>query len=121
MRAIMVAVVVFLATTAAVGRPPPNSDPNTPIAKWFARQYNMRGGSCCGEADGHRLNDNQWRIAGNHYQVQIDNVWYPIEDWQLRRDVNDANPTGQAIVWYNYDRSKYNGTQIYCFTPGWQS
>jgi hypothetical protein len=117
--------ILLLGMVSASARPPPGSDPESVVGKWFARQTNMRNGSCCGEGDGHRLADNQWRIVGTgtamHYDVQIDNRWYPIEDWQARKQlVEDPNPTGVAIVWYSYNRFEGGdgGVQIYCFAPG---
>lgn len=118
----LLALLVVAGSTLA--RPPFGSDPTSDTAKWFARQHNQRGGSCCGEADGHRLDDNQWRIVGSgkdtHYEVFFDEAWHAVEEWQLRQDVGDTNPTGQAVVWYGPTAS-YVKNQIFCFAPGTSS
>lgn len=123
MKILLVLLLLVLAGTSSA-KPPFGSDPTSPVAQWFARQHNQRGGSCCGESDGHRLEDNQWKIVGTgaatHYEVLIDGQWYPVEDWMLRKDAKDPNPTGQAVVWYG-PGGAYSKTQIFCFAEGWSS
>lgn len=124
MKALLALLLLIAFAIPGSARPPFGSDPTSPTAQWFARQHNQRGGSCCGEADGHRLDDNQWRIAGTgaatHYEVFFDDEWHVVDDWMLRQDANDPNPTGKAVVWYG-PGGGYSKIQIFCFTPGWVS
>lgn len=97
-------------------------DPASPNGQWFARQHNVLMQSCCGAGDAYLLDDNQWRIKGTDYEVQIDGRWYGIGRTQmLRSSLEDPNPTGKAVVWYSFDSTMPGSTHIWCFTPGTES
>lgn len=114
-----------LALAAAIGllfiqqpaypAPPPGLAPNPELHAWFERQHNVSGAWCCDISDGHILNDEEWRMTGDHYEALILGRWYPIQPDQLRRDMNDPNPTGSAVVWYLVIEM---GVTIFCFAPG---
>jgi hypothetical protein len=106
----------LLLCSPAFAAPPPGTDLDSPLHKWFELQHNMNGGLCCSEYDGHILEDDEWRITKDgKYQVLVMNVWYDIEPWQYRNPVGGPNPTGHAIAWWLINDS---GVHIYCFTPG---
>jgi hypothetical protein len=53
-------------------------DPNH---AWFEHQRNSAGKSCCEIADGHRVDDADWKSDGaGHYQVRLDGKWIPVPD-----------------------------------------
>ena len=62
-------------------------------------QYN---GQCCGLGDAHLVEFDDWRrtIDGN-YEVLVLGQWRRIESWKIT--INQVNPTGKAIVWYDAD------------------
>jgi len=104
---------------AAFAAPPPGANPNTEIYKWFDRQENVVQGSCCGEGDGHILNDDEWRAKGDGYEVEIKGQWFSTRpEMALRRSLEDPNPTGHAVVWYTIRERE---VAIYCFAPGWMN
>jgi len=107
----------------ALGNPPPGADPDSPIYKWFDRQYNVLGKSCCGQGDGHTLEDYQWRTKhselGDDYEVNIDGKWLRVPHSEYLRDVlTDPNPTDHATIWYTLDTTEPEGIKIWCFGPG---
>jgi hypothetical protein len=104
---------------AGFAAPPPGANPNSEIYKWFDRQENVVQGSCCGEGDGHILNDDEWRAKGDGYEVEIKDQWFATRpEMALRRSLEDPNPTGHAVVWYTIRERE---VAIYCFAPGWMN
>jgi hypothetical protein len=59
-------------------------------------------------ADGHRLDDVDWRSDGDSYSVRIDGQWVKIDP---DRVLSEPNVVGPAMVWI------WRGT-ITCFIPG---
>jgi hypothetical protein len=80
-------------------------------------QYN---GRCCGLGDAHLMEFDDWRrtIDGN-YEIYLLERWRPIESWKIT--INQVNPTGKAIVWYDAEPGEDDGAVvrviIYCFKP----
>ena len=105
---------VFLASTTAVAAPPPDANPA--LAPWFRSLTNpvILGESCCSEADGHILSDNDWRETNDGYQVRVADAW-----WQVPPDTvlnNVPNPTGSAVVfWEAHGKGSHKAPRIYCF------
>ena len=80
-------------------------------------------GQCCGLGDAQLVEFDDWRrtIDGN-YEVYLLGQWRPIEPWKIT--INQANPTGKAIIWYDADSEeeaeKADGVArviIHCFKP----
>ena len=94
-------------------------DPDGAWNWWLMLQKNVRGTSCCNGSDARFLSDDDWRIEGKRYQVQIRGKWLDIEDWQLLKPVQ-PNPTGKAIIWYSNPEFEA-GFFIRCFTPSHES
>jgi len=89
------------------------------IDRWFERQHSVANLSCCGVGDGRTLEDNQWRIRGTDYEVQIDGAWLRVARPDYLRDNQaDPNPTHHAVVWTTVDTTQPGGVRIWCFTPG---
>ena len=110
---------VALLPAIALAKAPPGVDLTSPLHEWFEKQHSVTGRSCCGEADGHILADDEWRARGaDGYEVLIDGQWYPTTASDLLREDGGPNLTYHAVVWYTKNDSY---TNIYCFTPGWQS
>ena len=105
----------FLLTTPALADPPPNVDLNSPIHKWFHAQHSVAGVWCCDISDGHVLNDEDWRMASDAYEIRIHGQWIKVPEKALRDPNGGPNPTGHAIAWYNI--TPY-GVMLYCFAPG---
>ena len=94
-------------------------DPDGVWDWWFTQQRNVRGTSCCNGSDALILSNDDWRIRGKRYQVQIRGKWLDIEDWQLLKPVQ-PNPTGKAIIWRSNPEFE-GGFYIRCFTPSHES
>ena len=82
-------------------------DPNH---AWFEHQRNSAGKPCCEIADGHRVDDADWKSDGaGHYQVRLDGKWIPVPDAAV---INPHDrPIDYAVVWI------WHG-EILCFMPG---
>ena len=109
-------------TIAAVGsahaKPPPGADLTTPTAQWFKAQHSMDGSWCCDIADGHLLDDEDWRMKNSTYEVRINGEWITIPE-KAKRDPNGGpNPTGHAVVWYTIEGTSTGRPFIFCFAPG---
>jgi len=106
----------LLIPTLALADPPPGTDLDSPLHKWFETQHNAQGGWCCQLADGKILESDEWRITDSGtYQVFIVGNWQDIQPYMYRNPIGGPNPTGKAIVWYRIIDS---GITIFCFTPG---
>ena len=99
----------------AKAAPPPGTDMDSKMHLWFEMQHNIKGSWCCNLGDGHVLEENEWRAKNGYFQVMISGQWRDIEHWMWRDPKGGPNPTGKAIVWFQYTQW---GLQIYCFTPG---
>lgn len=82
---------------------------------WFEHQYSVHGEWCCNVADGHILEDEDWRAVGGEYTARIEGQWHPIPAFALRDPAGGPNPTGKAIVWYLLVGDHLT---IFCFAPG---
>lgn len=83
---------------------------SSPNHEWFASQKNNNNVSCCEIADGHHLDDADWKAddKGN-YWIRINGDWREVPDYAV---INPKNrPVDYAVVWIYQD-------QIYCFMAG---
>ena len=94
--------------------PPPDADPQRHL--WFEQQRSIAGTWCCNVADGHVLDDSDWRTASKHYEVRLAGAWFVVPALALRDSRGGPNIIGHAIVWYVIMEA---GVQIMCFAPGW--
>jgi hypothetical protein len=106
---------VMTGIAVADAAPPANPDPV--LHEWFETQHSVTGAWCCNVADGYILPDQDWRQAGDHYEVRIDGTWHPIPPNTLRDPHGGPNPTGAAIVWY---LRVGDDLRIFCFAPGFE-
>jgi hypothetical protein len=98
---------------------PPGTWQETALSEWFDHQRNIINGDCCHNADGHIIDDNDWRSNNGIYEVRIDGEWYKIPPEFLRdAERGGPNPTGHAIAWYTYDSARRGGLRFWCFAPG---
>jgi len=83
---------------------------NDPNHDWFEHQRNLANQSCCEIADGHRVDDADWKSDGaEHYQVRLDGKWIAVPDASV---INPPDrPIDYAVVWI------WHG-EILCFMPG---
>ena len=107
---------VFLALaltlTAANARDLDGRYANSPLRSWFDSLKSERG-MCCSFADGLTVEDPDVDMAGGHYRVRIDGVWYDVPDEAL---VTVPNRFGRPVVWpYKDSEGK---VQIRCFIAG---
>ncbi len=85
------------------------SHADAPLHDWFTHLQNGQGMLCCEEADGHRLEDVDWRgEADGTYSVRVDGQWIKLAPEQI---VKEPNRLGSAVVWIWQGR-------ITCFMPG---
>lgn len=105
---------VFLASITAVAAPPPDANPA--LAVWFRSLTNpvILGESCCSEADGHILGDDDWRVTRDGYEVRVANAWWQVPPETVLNNV--PNPTGGAVVfWEPHGKGVHRAPRIYCF------
>lgn len=115
----LLSIVIFAIPLSGRADPPPGTDMNSPLAQWFQRQKDFGGRDCCGEADGHILEDEDQKIVGDHYEVRIHDHWIRVLPNQFRGNaLNDPNPTGHPIIWYGNVEFGQGDVVIYCFAPG---
>lgn len=120
-RAILVAVILATTTYAALAQKPEHP---TPDAEWFKRQHSVTGAWCCDISDGHRLHEEDVRIAsGMHsgWQIRVEGKWFDVpSDAERGNAVDDPNPTGGPVAWYMIWRQSDGSIdlKIYCFAPG---
>lgn len=110
-------VVALLSCQPAYANPPPGTDLTSPRHVWFEHQYSKTGAWCCNVADGHLLDDKDWRHGAAGYEARINGKWEPIPDNSLRDPAGGPNDTGHAVVWY---RINEYGLKIWCFCPGYE-
>jgi hypothetical protein len=114
--AVLLAVGFALLLPAALpahARKPDQSNPA--YAPWFQSltNANRHGMSCCAEADGHILLDNQSRVVGDHYQVWIAQAWQDVPPEAVLNRVD--NPTGSPVVFYALYPASQDKPTIFCF------
>lgn len=106
---------------SAIAHLAPGQEPG-PYAEWFRTQTipDGTGRSCCNTADGHIIDDNDWRIADGEYQVLIDDEWVTFANTGAGNHGNTilgavGNPTGHPVAWW-----LKSGQTVYpfCFAPG---
>ena len=82
--------------------------PDSPLTDWFKSLTNQTGVPCCDIADGHRVEDVDWRVeTDGSYSVRLSGQWQAVPAKAVIKD----NKAGYAIVWV------YGGL-IECFCPG---
>jgi hypothetical protein len=102
--ALMLGVVVFHPAMAA---PPPGTDLSSSEHLWWECQRTPGArGNCCAEADGHNLNDGEWRQSGSGYQVRVGGYWFDVPSEAVITGAGrcgpepDAEHRSEAKVWY---------------------
>jgi hypothetical protein len=113
-RNVVVALALFATWHPTGAAPPPDADPQRHA--WFERQHSIAGKWCCDVADGHVLDDSDWRATSEHYQVRLKGAWFVVPPDTLRDPSGGPNTIGRAIVWYVVTEA---GVEIMCFAPGW--
>lgn len=105
--ALAVAFVVALVDSAS-SRDLEGKYANSPNSEWVKSRHNKQGTSCCEVADGHRLDDVDWKSDGDTYSVRIEGQWVKIPPDHV---LTEPNVIGPAMVWI------WNGVPL-CFIPG---
>lgn len=129
---------LLLSHDAALGRPPPGSDPTSARAMWFVKQRNKVGGSCCALGDGHELTpgDVRYDPASGEWEVRLPppsvstfgttldgtysspKQWVVVHDDQMRDPAGGPPPVTNPLVWYDTRGSGENATfVIFCLEP----
>lgn len=105
----------LMLTAFAKAAPPAKTDPT--LAPWFRSLHNPTIDiSCCAESDGHILRDDQWRVAGDHYQIIIGGKWWDVPPDAVLSRVD--NPTGGAVAFWLSFAAPDGPPRILCFvTP----
>ena len=92
-------VVVFLPVVArCFAVPPPDVGRDVALHSWFEHQHSLNGDWCCNVADGHILDETEWRASGDYYEVWINHAWRAVPATALRDPHGGPNPTGHAVV-----------------------
>lgn len=79
---------------------------------WVDRLKNQNGMVCCYDNDGRRLDDPEWRTAGDSYEVLFTEGWLSLP---IAAVVTMKNQDGIARVW---SVPSAGGRSIHCFLPG---
>jgi hypothetical protein len=107
--AMIVVVFVLSLFMPAHGRDLDGAHAAAPLHDWFSNLRNGKGALCCEEADGHRLEDIDWRgEADGTYSVRVNEEWVKLQPEQV---VKEPNRLGSAVIWI------WQG-HITCFMPG---
>lgn len=80
---------------------------NSPNHEWVSTRKNHNGVPCCDIADGHRLDDVDWKSDDDSYSVRIDGEWVKVDSDKV---LTEPNKIGSAMVWIWH-------SQIMCFIP----
>lgn len=118
--------IFIVMSRAAHAAPPPGS--SGIYHAWFAAQKvpdelanTDHPLSCCAEADGHILTDDDWRIADGEYQVRTGpDRWTVFPNKGQGKPGNTVlgqtgNPTGNPVAWWLYQ----DGNPVpRCLAPG---
>ncbi len=80
---------------------------------WVDQLRNQDGGVCCYNSDGRRLDDPEWRVTKDHYEVLFTEGWIQVPDWAV---VQGRNEDGIVRVWSQVDPSSTRS--IRCFLRG---
>jgi len=117
MRLVWISLLVVASQASAA--PPPGTDLSSPIHQWFERQTSHDGHfPCCSEADGHVLNEEDWRVHGGKYQVFLEDRWWDVPKEAIVDPGKGDNPLAKPIVWYRHLNGYDGGPTIDCFCPG---
>lgn len=82
--------------------------PSSPeISRWFNSLKDANGASCCDISDGHVLRSNEFRTAGDYWEVRLNDSWVRVPPEKVLHNVD--NPMGSAVVFHN------NYGTIFCF------
>lgn len=81
----------------------------SPNSEWIKSLRNKSGTPCCDVADGHRLEDVDWRgEPDGTYSVRIDGNWVKLSQDQI---LTEPNKIGVTMVWVYMGR-------VTCFLAG---
>lgn len=76
--------------------------------QWFKGLRNQNGFSCCDGTDGTKLEDPDWRMTDDGFEVKLEGEWRAVPPEAV---LKASNRVGYAMVWI------WNG-RIACFMPG---
>ena len=126
MRALVVALALLPTVALARGNFPPGAEHDW----WQCQKQPVTGYSCCSEADGHVLKDEDWRLQdtdkGPIYQIRVEGQWFDVPASAVVNETAQCGPEpnpehrAMAKVWY----TRYNAgnviasLSIYCFEAG---
>jgi hypothetical protein len=110
----------FLSVIAVASVQAKYNEPVDPdIHMWFERQTSHDGHfPCCSEADGHVLNEEDWRVQGGKYQVFLEDRWWDVPREAIVDPGKGANPIGKPVVWYRHLEGYDGPPHLDCFCPG---
>ena len=104
------ALLLLLAALPAAARDRGQYGATDPATRaWFKGLHSAAGTWCCDEADGMRVEDPNWRLAGDHYEVFRNGAWEAVPVDAL---VTAKNKVGFAVLWAP------PAGRILCFMPG---
>ena len=100
--------ILLLLSGAALAEPPPGTDPNSSVAKWFESLHDELGQSCCGLGDCRAVTAEQ---RDGHWYVRMVDTFLKVPDRIVT--YRDDNPTGHSILC----ASPVQPSIMYCFIP----
>jgi len=91
-----------------------NVDPK--IKRFFESQRNMNGVSCCDSSDGSRIEDSEWKVGKEGYEVLIKGKWWKVPPHAVLNGVDRPDGVYGAILWMSPGTE--DNPLIWCFLPG---
>lgn len=77
------------------------------ISRWFNSLTDREGRSCCSIADGRVLKSDEYRVAGDFWEVVVNGAWVRVPPDKVLDRV--PNPMGAPVLFQN------PAGHIYCF------
>jgi hypothetical protein len=103
--AALIAAVLFIGWVAVANA---HSPEHPELNDWLMAQKNTLGSVCCDGDDVLQLSDSQWRIAGDHYEVNFRGVWETVPNDRLTQEPRNKLPNALVWIWQ---------TRVQCFKP----
>jgi|SRR6185437_2991825 len=102
-------IVFLLLSFPALAEPPPGTDPNSSVAKWFHDLHDEIGQSCCGMGDCRAV---VAKTQDGHWWVKFGEVFISVPDRIVLH--RDDNPTGHSVLCASPVQPE---SIMYCFVP----
>jgi hypothetical protein len=101
------AAILCVVALPALAFPLPTIRIDPALHAWFESQHDRDGRSCCAEADGHVMADEDVRFVEGHFEVRIGDAWMAVPERAMAQ--GPMNPLGHPVAWWI-------GEHFYCLS-----